>query len=227
MARHAATRTFHRTRRCLIVRRARVIAVAALTAAAVSSSAEALEARVIRLRITGTRLWTAIELRDLLRDNFLKLVQEGRAVFVQVQADVWQDRRMFDRIVISTPPVTFRVDRSVDGRGVLVSGTYGESAPHPDVSTPLSLRVDLGPAERIEGDGRYYLHAVVTAATVDEREIEEAGQAIFGEDPAGGLAGLGRFVFRTLLRMGKYFESATAEVTSRRVTGREIVAGVF
>jgi hypothetical protein len=61
---------------------------------------------------------------------------------------------------------------------------------------------------------------------VAERDIDQAGAAIFGaEQSTGGLAALGSFVFRTLLRMGKYFESAQAEVTSRRVSGRDIRAG--
>ena len=74
----------------------------------------------------------------------------------------------------------------------------------------------------------YYVHAKVTAATVDEQDIERTGEAIFGDPQSGsGVAGLGRFVFRTLLRMGKYLESATTEVTSRRVSGREIRSGAF
>jgi hypothetical protein len=89
--------------------------------------------------------------------------------------------------------------------------------------------VDLGPAARVEDDAVYYVNASVTAATVDERDIDRAGRAIFGDEQsgAGGLGALGRFVFRTLLRMGKYLESATTEVTSPRVSGREIKSGVF
>jgi hypothetical protein len=99
---------------------------------------------------------------------------------------------------------------------------------HADIRQPLSLRIDLGPAARVLDDATYYVNASVTAATVDERDIDRAGQAIFGDEQAGaGVASLGRFVFRTLLRMGQYLESATTEVTSRRVSGREIRRGVL
>jgi hypothetical protein len=188
----------------------------------------ALEARVSEIRITGARLWAAIEVRDLLRDRFLDVVRDGQAVFVQLQADLWEDRRIFDRVVLTTPPATYRLDPDNAGTGIILLDQYGGTFRHADVRQPISLRVELGPADRVEAGQMYYLHALVTAATVDARDIEQAGAALFGEEAsAQGLAALGRFVFRTLLRMGKYLESAEAEVMSRRVSGRDIRAGVF
>ena len=51
----------------------RALPVAALCVAMVSQSAPALalDVHVMQLRVAGTRLWAAIELRDLLRDKFL------------------------------------------------------------------------------------------------------------------------------------------------------------
>jgi hypothetical protein len=208
----------------------RLLTGAAVCAALVSWPADALafDARVTQLRVTGTRLWAAIELRDLLRDRFLALVKEGKAVFVQLEADLWEDRRVFDRVVMTAPATTYRLDRDIDGQSVIVLDQYGGTSRQPDVRQPISLRVELGPSDRIDDGETYYLHTVVTAATVDEADIDQAGAAVFGEEQsARGLAALGRFVFRTLMRMGKYFESAEAEVTSRRISGREIRAGAF
>jgi hypothetical protein len=135
---------------------------------------------------------------------------------------------VFDRAVLTTPPTTYRIDPDVARRGVTVLDQYGASTQHPDVRQPVILRVELGPADRVGDDQAYYLHTVVTAATVDEADIDQAGEALFGdEQSARGLAAVGRFVFRTLLRMGKYFESAETEVTSRRVSGRDIRNGTF
>ena len=188
----------------------------------------ALEARVTELRVTGTRLWAAIEVRDLLRDRFLELVRDGKAIFVQLQADVWEDRRVFDRMVLTTPAATYRIDPDVGTAGIVLFDQYGGTSRHADVRRPIPLRVELGPADRIEDGLTYYLHTVVTAATVDERDIDQAGETLFGaEESTRGLAALGGFVFRTLLRMGKYFESAQTEVTSRRISGRDIRSGVF
>jgi hypothetical protein len=192
------------------------------------SSALALEARVTGLQITGTRLWAAIEVRDLLRDKFLDLLREGKAVFVQLQTDLWEDRRVFDRVVLTTPPATYRIDPDAGGGGIVLFDQYGGTSRHADVRQPISLRVELGSADRVEDGATYYLHTLVTAATIDERDIDQAGAALFGGgESARGLAALGRFVFSTLLRMGKYFESAEAEVTSRRISGRDIKAGTF
>jgi hypothetical protein len=188
----------------------------------------ALEARVTRVRVSGARIWALLELRDLLRGNFLKLVREGRAVFLQVQAELWEDRRVFDRAVVTAAPATFRIDRDADARSVILTDQYGGSVPQAGIRAPVPLHVELGPANRLEDEATYYVHALVTAATVDERDIEQASEAIFGDDQSTqGLAALGRTVFRTLMRMGKYFESASTEVASRHVSGREIKSGAF
>ncbi len=228
MAHEPASSPLRRTR--LTVRQRSFFVVVALCASVAWLPAPvlALEVRVNQLRTTGTRVWAGLEVRDLLQNGFLKLIREGRAIFVQLEADLWEDRRIFDRIVITIPPVTWRVDQDQEGRGVLLQDQDGGSQRHADIRQPLSLRVDLGPAARIDDAALYYLHARMTAATVDERDIEQAGEAIFGDErSARGVAGLGRFVFRTLLRMGKYFESATVDVTSRRVAGRDIRTGAF
>jgi len=213
----------------LTVRHGRLYTIAVLAAiVSLPESIAALEARVTTLRIAGARVSAAVEVGDLLRDRFLKLVRDGRAVFLQLETALWEDRRVFDRIVIATPPATWRLDRDTTGAGVVLQDHHGGSFRHTDISQPLSLRVDLGPAARVSDDAMYYVSASLTAATVDERDIDRAGQAIFGDEQSGaGLASLGRFVFRTLLRMGKYLESATTEVTSRRVSGREIRSGVL
>lgn len=213
----------------LIVRpRVRLTLAAASLAVMTSATVEALEIRITRLRMTGPRLWAAVEVRDLLRDRFQPLVRGGRAIFLQLEADFWEDRRIVDRMVIATPPLTWRIDGDADGRGVLVHDQDGGSLRHPDPSQPIALRIDIGPAARVNDVASYYLHASLTAASVDERDIDQVGEAIFGGEGSGrGLAALGRFVFRSLLRMGRYFETATAETTSRRLSGSEIRSGAF
>jgi hypothetical protein len=195
---------------------------------AVSSPAAALEARVTRLRAAGPRVAAGIEVSDLLQDEFLALVRGGRAVFLQLEAALWEDRRVFDRIVVTLPPTTWRVDRDPASAGVLLQDQHGGLVRHADIRQPLTLGLDLGPAARVQESAIYYLHARLTAASVDERDIDRAGETIFGDDRSGsGLVGLGRFVFKTLLRLGQYLESATTEVTSRRLSGRDIKTGVL
>jgi hypothetical protein len=154
------------------------------------------------------------------------VLQEGQAIFLQLQAELWEERRIADRMALTTPALTYRIVRD-SSQGVIVTSQFGERAPHADRRAPLPLSVDLGPASVLMDQSRYYLRAQVTAATVADRDIDQFGTAIFGdEQSAAGLAGLGRFVFSTLLRIGKYLDSATAEATSSPYTGLQIRSGV-
>lgn len=205
-------------RHCLAVVLAIVLAVGHVRAAA-------LEMRVEQVRVSANRVAATFQLRDVLRDKFLDIVQQGRSVFLQLQAELWEDRRIADRLALTTPALTYRIVRDGD-RGVLITSQFGDRATHTDLKTPVPLRVDLGPAAVLADDRSYYLRATVTAATVADREIDRYGTAIFGdEESAAGLAGLGRFVFTSLLRVGKYLESATAETTSRNYTGLQLKSG--
>ncbi|MBI4266392.1 MAG: hypothetical protein HY657_18625 [Acidobacteria bacterium] len=189
--------------------------------------ASALELRVAQFRASASRVAVTMELRDLLRDKFLELIREGRSIFLQVQAELWEDRRIADRLTLTTPVLTYRVVGNVEA-GVVITDQYGNGATHTDVRLPVPVRVDLGPASSILDDRSYYLRAQVTAATVADSDIDQMGAAIFGDGrDEAGLASLGRFVFRTLLRIGKYLESANAELTTGRYTGQQIKAGAM
>jgi hypothetical protein len=182
--------------------------------------------RMAQVRVAASRLAATFELRDLLRGKFLDLVQQGRSIFLQVRAELWEDRRITDRLTLTTAPLTYRL--MGDGqRGLVMTNQYGDRSVQTELPMVVPLRIDLGPASVLADDRAYYLRAQVTAATVADREIDQWGTAIFGdEQSAEGLAGLGRFVFSTLLRIGKFLESANAEATSARYTGVQIKAGV-
>jgi len=187
--------------------------------------ASAFDVSVSRVAVTSSRVIATLELRELLRDQFLQVVQQGRAVFVQVQADLWEDRRFADRLALTTPQLTFRIDRAVD-RGVVLVDQFGTRTEHPDLDAPLPMLVDLGPEAALADDRSYYVQAEVTAATVAERDLQQAGAAFLGDpQSAEGLAGLGRFVFRTLLRIGQYLDTAAATATSRTISGAAIRGG--
>ena len=190
-----------------------------------ASNAIAFELRVSLLRPSAPRVALVMELRDLLRDKFLETIRQNRSVFLQVQAELWEDRRITDRLVLTTPEVIYRIDRVID-RGVSVTDEYGNRSSLEDLRSPLPISIDLGALDRLTDDGSYYVHGQVTAATVAERSIDQLGAAIFGDDQsAAGLANLGRYLFRTVMRIGRYMDSASAEVTSQRYTGVQIRTG--
>ena len=189
-----------------------------------SVSAAALEVRVEQVRAASSRVAATLELRDLLRDGFLEIVQRGRSIFLHVEAELWEDRRIADRLTLTTSPLTYRI--GADAAGIVIVSQSGDRSTHAGLSAPLPLRVDVGPASVLVDNRTYYVRAAATAATVAERDIEQVGTAIFGDpQSAAGLAGLGRFVFGTLLRLGRYLESTSAEATSGRYTGLQIKSG--
>lgn len=212
------TRSRHPPRRLLAI----LVVTCALLAAV---PAAALEMRVVRLSATATRVAATLEVTDLLRDRFLEVVQRGRAIFLQVEAGLWEDRRVSDRLAFAATPVTYRIDRNGE-RSVLITDQYGNRFEHVDLQMPVTLRVDMGPVTGLVDERSYYVHAEITAATLAERDIDRTGSAVFGEPgSADGLADIGRTVFRTLLRIGRYLDSASTEVTSDRVNGRTIRIG--
>ena len=211
----------------MLRRRLLAVMLALTTMALYPRPADALEVRVGGVRVASSRVAATFELRDLLRDKFLSVLQDGQAIFLQLQAELWEERRITDRMALTTPALTYRIVRDSSNQGVIITSQFGDRAPHADRRAPLPLSVDLGPASVLMDQSRYYLRAEVTAATVADRDIDQFGTTIFGdEQSAAGLAGLGRFVFSTLLRIGKYLDSASAEATSSRYTGQQIRSGV-
>ena len=203
-------------------------AVAVMLAVALLASpatAGAFDLRLAQLQAASSRVSLVLELRDLLRDRFLETIQQNRSVYLQVRAELWEDRRISDRLVLTTPEVIYRIDHEAAG-GVSVRDQYGNQSSHDNLAI-VPIRIDLGALDAIADDRGYYAHAEVTAATVPEQGIDQLGTALFGDDQsAAGLASLGRFLFRTVLRIGRYLESASSEITSARYTGRQIRTGV-
>jgi hypothetical protein len=206
-----------------------VLRIAAMLAVIITTfdvpAAAALELRVGPVRAASSRVAATLELRDLLRDRFLDIVAQGQSIFLQLQAELWEERRLADRLALTTPALTYRIAGDGGGGMVIVSQS-GERATHADARLPVPLRVDIGPASVLVDDRAYYLRAQATLATIADRDIDQFGTAIFGDpQSAAGLAGLGRFVFGTLLRVGKYLESDSADATSARYTGSQIKVG--
>ena len=201
----------------------RVLIIAALILASVTPMV-ALELKVSTLQVSSSRVSLVLELGDLVRDKFLDTIQQGRAVFLQLRAEVWEDRRIADRLTLNTPELTYRVNRAESG--VTITDQRGNVVPHADTRVALPIRLDIGPASSLLDDAVYYVRAEVTAATFAERDIDRMGVAIFGDDDSiAGLANLGRYLFGTALRIGRYLESATADVSSARYTGLQIRTG--
>jgi hypothetical protein len=73
---------------------------------------------------------------------------------------------------------------------------------------------------------KYYLDAAVTIGTLDDDELSEANEAVFGPDngPAG-LKRVGKFLLNAVLQVSDYVRSVSARVRSDRFTGAQLKRG--
>lgn len=190
------------------------------------AAALALEATVVDVRARTAEVRATLELKDVFEPRFQKLLEEGGTLHLRVEAELWEDRPAWDRLVRPPLVTRFRIVRDAARRTLSLGDPIGGIATFPAYPNPLPISVDVAPVERIEDDRHYYLHAVATIGAIAEREIDEVGEAVFGRDSdAGGLGTLGKFVFRKILEVGDYLQSVTTTAKSRRVRGREIKEG--
>lgn len=201
--------------------------------------AQALDVQVKDVRAAAGTVQTSIELRDLVPDRFRHVIDEGGVLHVRVQTELWESRPVWDRLVYPAMIRMFRLVRAAAGRDLTlvdadgVSVALAGSAPGgnrssgvPSVPTIplLPLIVDMGDRTRVTADSRYYVHVIVTVGTLAEREVDDAGDAVFGRAAeANGLGSLGRTLFRTALQVSGYLQSVSAEARSRKLAGRDII----
>jgi len=188
------------------------------------AGAAALEVQITDVQAPASAVRTTIELRDIVPDRFKKMVDDGRVLHLRVQAELWESRPVWDRLVYPAIVRVFRLGRGTSGRDVSIVDADGTARTFPSMPSPLPVIVDLGETSRLGPAEKYYVHVVATLGTLAEREAEEVGDAVFGRDTeASGLGALGRLVFKTALKVGDYLQSVSAESKSRKLAGADIL----
>lgn len=186
----------------------------------------ALEARILEVRAVGPMVRARIDLRDLFPQKFRDIVNGGGALHVRIQAELWEDRPLWDRVVRPALVSVFRIARDPATSRIAVSDAVGLVQSSDAVPDPLSLRVDVAPADAMGDDSRYYLRLMATIGTLAEKDIEAASDAAFGQDDGSVSIGtVGKVIFNAVLQATDYLQSVTTEATSARMTGREIRGG--
>ncbi len=192
-----------------------------------SSSARllALEIRVAEVSLAGGSVRAVIELRDVFSTSLKKMIETGGSLYIRIEAELWEDRATWDRLVAQGVMMTFRVSSGDKPQVLSVRGPAGGMTSFPGYPSELPLKIDLAPGSRIEDARKYYMHAIARLGLGGESEIEGIGDAVFGNDrDASGVAAVGKFLFREVLRLSDYIQSTTAETTSRRFTGKQIIS---
>jgi hypothetical protein len=189
-----------------------------------AARALALDVQVKDVRTAVATLRATVEVRDVVPDRFKKMLDAGSVLHLRVQTELWESRSVWDRLVYPAITRVFRLARGASGGDVSISDNTGSSVSYPAVPNPLPLVVDLGNRDRVTASQKYYVHVVATLGTLAEREVDAAGDAVFGkESETNGLGSLGRLVFRTVLQVSDYMQSVSAETRSRKMSGSDLL----
>ena len=197
----------------------------ALVVALAAPAAAELDVQVKDVQTPATAVRTTIELRDILPDRFKKMMMDdGRVLHLRVQAELWESRPIWDRLVYPAIVRVFRLGRAPAGRNVAITDPEGAAVTYAAMPSTMPLVVDLGDRNRVTLTEKYYVHVVATLGTLAETEADEVGDAVFGnESETGSLSALGRLAVKTAMKVSDYLQSVTAEARSRKLVGAEIL----
>lgn len=186
--------------------------------------AAALGVEVKDLRAAAAVITATIELRGVLPDQFKRTIDRGGVVHLRVQAEVWERRPVWDRLVYPAVVRVFRLARTPSGREFAVYDSDGVATVESSIPDPMPVAIRIGDANRLDDTARYYAKVVATLGTIAEQEIDEVGDAVFGPpEESSSLGALGRVMFKRLLQISDYLQSVSAEGVSRNLAGVQIL----
>ncbi len=188
-----------------------------------ASPAAALGVQIKDLRAAAAAVTATIELRELVPDLFKKTLDQGGVLHLRVEAELWESRPVWDRLVYPAIVRVFRFTRGPSNT-LSISDPSGMATSYPGPPPALPLALELGDPSRLTAAERYYVHVIATLGTLAEREVDEVGDAVFGrQSETNTLGSLGRIVFRTVLQVSDYLQSVSAEARGRRIAGSDIL----
>ena len=202
----------------------RLLAAACLLLALASRPAAApLGVEVKTVHAPASVVVATLELRDILPERFRKTLDQGGALHLRIEAELWEARPVWDRLVYPAIVRMFRFTRT-SGKNLAIVDQDGQVSTSATVPPVMPIEIPLGEIARIDASERYYLRAVATLGTLADREADDVGDAVFGRpSESNGLGSLGRLVFRTALQITDYLQSVSADTKSRKLPGTTIL----
>lgn len=193
-------------------------------ALATAGRTDALGVEIKDVRAGGPTVRATIDVRDVVPDRFRKVVDRGGALHLRVQAELWEARPVWDRLVYPAIIRMFRLSHPPASRDIEIDDSIGRSTAYGAVPNPFEVMLDLGGRDRIEAAERYYVHVVATIGTLADREADDVGDAVFGRDgDENALGSFSRMLFRTALKVSDYLQSVSADVKSGKLAGADII----
>jgi hypothetical protein len=205
----------------------RVACLFVLLATGFARPAAALETRLLELRVVGGGIRASLEIRDMFPAKFQSVLEQGAAIHLRLQVELWEDRPVWDRLAQPAIVTVFRVALDPSTRQVTVADSYGEVSRQSAWQEPVMLRPDLGRADALSDTARYYVRVLTTLGTIAEKQAERASSTVFGDDDSAvSIAAMGKMLFHAVLQVNDYLQSVSSEIRTREVTGRDVKAGV-
>ena len=205
----------------------RAAGLSAILAVSAASPASAIDTRVTELRVAGGGIRASLEIRDMFPAKFQTVLEEGAAIYLRLQIELWEDRPVWDKLAQPAVITVFRIVLEPSTRTVRVADSYGEVSRQAAWLEPLTLRPDLGRADALSDGARYYVRVLTTLGTIAEKDTAHASKAVFGDDESSvSVASVGKMLFRAVLQVNDYLQSVSSEIRTRELTGRDLRAGV-
>jgi hypothetical protein len=186
----------------------------------------ALGATVAQVRAVSGHVRAAIDLSGAFPPELRRILEQGGTLHLRIESALWEDRALWDRAVEPPRVTVFRIVRQPNGAALAVIDAGGGAVTYRPYPDPVTIDVDLGGVDALADGSKYYLDAAVTIGTLDDDELSEANEAVFGRDngPAG-LKRVGKFLLNAVLQVSDYVRSVSAKVRSDRFTGAQLKRG--
>ena len=204
-----------------------IVCVVAMHAVVWAAPASALELRLTEVRGAGGNVMAALELRGLFPEKFQSLLEEGSAIYLRLQIELWEDRPLWDKLAQPPRVSVFRILLDPTTRQVTVADEYGEVSRQPAWQEPLALRPVVSRTDALSDRASYYVRVLATLGTVGDKGTEQVSKAVFGDDDRTlSLAAMGKRLFQAVVEASDYLQSVSSEVRTRDLTAADIRAGV-
>lgn len=191
---------------------------------AMPAAAADMSLQLNEVRAVGPSIRASIDLRDVFSEKFRSILQDGGRLHLRVQAELWEDRPLWDKLVRPAIVSVFRIIRDPNSQ-ISVSDAVGVVTSLPRTANALGLRVDVAPTDAVDDSRKYYLRLVATVGTIEEKEIEDTGAAVFGRgESAVSVARMGKVILNTVLQVNDYLQSMSAEAHGPVLLGRDLKA---
>ena len=199
-----------------------ILTLALFALAAGSASAFDVEIKAVRAQASTVR--STIQLRGVVPDRFKRVIDRGGQLHLRLQAELWENRPIWDRLVYPAIIRIVRIGHTLSAALITIDDSAAESRTLDAIPDPMEVTIDLGGRDRLAATQTYYVHVIATIGTLAEREADEVGDAVFGRDSdTSSLGSFGRMVFQTALKIGDYLQSVTSAATSRKVRGSDLM----